>query len=135
MRIEGQSCMILVPRPLASYKYNKPVSYSKYSLGIHYPDSSSMGVVSSPPPAETSADVASFCFDQTGSVQAALHMQVLWQRQLRKGRSQQQGGPSAAGGTRYGCDIWSGGTGYSAVDSPGGSVSRGDCPRHDSFIS
>ena len=28
-----------------------------------------MGVVSSPPPAETSADVASPCFDRTGSVQ------------------------------------------------------------------
>ena len=98
MRIEGQSCMILVPRPLASYKNNKPVSYSKYSLGIHYPDSSSMGVVSSPPPVETSADVAS------GSVQAVLHMLALWQRQLRKGHNQQQadrrqqGGLSAARG-------------------------------------
>ena len=51
-----------------------------------------MGVVSAPPPAETSADVASPWFDQTGSVQAVLHMQVLWQRQLQKGRSQQQGG-------------------------------------------
>ena len=29
---------------------------------------------------------------------------------------------SAAGGTRYGCDIWSGGTDYSAVDSPGGPI-------------
>ena len=48
-----------------------------------------MGVVSSPPPAETSADVASPCFDRTGSVQAVLHMQVLWQRQLQKGRSWQ----------------------------------------------
>ena len=63
-----------------------------------------MGVVSSPRPAETSADVASPCFDWTGSVQAVLHMQVLWQRPLRKGHSRQQGG------TRYGCDIWSGGT-------------------------
>ena len=53
--------MILVPRPLASYK---SVSYSKFSLGIHYADSSSMGVVSSPPPAETSADVASPCFSK-----------------------------------------------------------------------
>ena len=95
--------MILVPRPLASYKYNETLSYSKFSLGIHYADSSSMGVVSSPPPAETSADVASPCFDRTGSVQAVLHMQVLWQRQLQKGHSRQQGG------TRYGCDIWSGG--------------------------
>jgi len=55
--------MILVPRPLASYKYNESVSYSKFSLGVHYVDSSSMGVVSSPRPAETSADVASPCFD------------------------------------------------------------------------
>ena len=52
-------------------------------------------------------------------------MQVLWQRPLRKGHSRQQGG------TRYGCDIWSGGTDYSAVDSPGGPLSRGDCPRRD----
>ena len=111
--------MILVPRPLASYKYNETLSYSKFSLGIHYADSSSMGVMSSPPPAETSADVASPCFDRTGSVQAVLHMQVLWQRQLQKGCSRQQGGPSAAGGTRDGCDIWSGGTDYTAVDSPG----------------
>ena len=36
------------------------------------------------------------------------------------------------GGTRYGCDIWSGGTDYSAVDSPGGPLSRGNCPRRDS---
>ena len=36
------------------------------------------------------------------------------------------------GGTRYGCDIWSGGTNYSAVDSPEGPLFRGDCPRHDS---
>jgi len=50
--------MILVPRQLASYKYNEPALYSKFSLGIHYADSSSMGVVSSPPPAETSDDVA-----------------------------------------------------------------------------
>ena len=35
------------------------------------------------------------------------------------------------GGTRYGCDIWSGGTNYSAVHSPGGPLSRGDCPRRD----
>ena len=41
------------------------------------------------------------------------------------------GGPLAAGGTRYGCDIWSEGTNYSAVDSPGGPLSRGDCPQRD----
>ena len=35
------------------------------------------------------------------------------------------------GGTRYGCDIWSGGTDYSAVDSPGGPLFREDCPRRD----
>jgi len=51
-----------------------------------------MGVVSSPPPAENPADVASPCFDRTGSVPAVLHMQALWQRQLRKGHSWQQGG-------------------------------------------
>ena len=39
------------------------------------------------------------------------------------------------GGTRYGCDIWSGGTDYSAVGSPGGPLSRRDCPRRDSTIS
>ena len=87
--------------------------------------------MSSPPPAETSADVASSCFDRTGSVQAVLHMQVLWQRQLRKGCSRQQGGPSASGETRYSCEIWSRGTDYSAVDSPGGPLSRGDYPQHD----
>ena len=38
------------------------------------------------------------CFDQTGGVQGVLHMQALWQRQLRKVCSRQQGGPSAAGG-------------------------------------
>jgi len=53
--------MILVPRPLASCKYNEPVSYSKFSLGVHYADSFSMGVVSSSRPAETSADVTSPC--------------------------------------------------------------------------
>ena len=111
--------MILVPRPLASCKYNEPVSYSKFSLGIHYADSSSVGVVSSPPPAETSADVASSCFDRTGSVQAVLHMQVLWQKQLQKDHSRQRGDSWQQGGTRYGCKIWSGGTDYSAVDSLG----------------
>ena len=82
-----------------------------------------MGAVSSPPPAETSAEVALPCFDRTGSVPAILHMQALWQRQLRKGCSRQQGGLSAAEddhrqqrGTRYGCDIWSGGADYSAVE-------------------
>jgi len=30
------------------------------------------------------------------------------------------------GWTRYGCNIWSRGTDYSAVDSPGGPLSRGD---------
>ena len=48
-----------------------------------------------------------------------------------RGDHRQQGGPSAAGGTRYGGDIWSGGTDYSAVDSPGGPLSRGECPRCD----
>ena len=44
---------------------------------------------------------------------------------------------SAAGGTvgsrggRYGCGIWARGTDYSAVGSPGGPLSRGDCPRRD----
>ena len=37
--------MILVPRPLVSYKYNEPVLCSKFSLGIHYTDSSYMEVV------------------------------------------------------------------------------------------
>jgi len=96
-----------------------PLSYSKFSLGIHYTDSSSMGVVSSPPPAETSADVASPCIDRTGSVQDVLHMQVLWQRQLQKGHSRQQGG-----------------TGMAAIFGPGGLIFlpwtvRGDCPRCD----
>ena len=36
------------------------------------------------------------------------------------------------GGTRYGGHIWSRGTDYSALDSPGGPLSRGDCPRRDS---
>ena len=97
MRIEGQSCMILVPRPLASCKYNEPVSYSKFSLGVHYADSSSMGVCHLPV-LQRLQHVASPCFDWTGSVQAVLHMQVLWQRQLRKGHSRQQGGPPATGG-------------------------------------
>ena len=67
---------LLVPRLLASCKYDESVSYSKFSLGVHYAidnivdyiiydyaDSSSMGVVSSPRPVETSADVALPCFD------------------------------------------------------------------------
>jgi len=56
------------------------------------------------------------------------HMQMLWQKKLRKGCSRQQGG------TGYSCGIWSGGTDYSAVDSPGGLLSRGDCPRIDRYI-
>ena len=80
-----------------------------------------MGVMSSPPPAETSGDVASSCFVRTGSVQAVLHMQALCQRQLRKGCSRQQGGPGIA------AKFWFGGTDYSAVDSlvAGGPLSRG----------
>jgi len=35
------------------------------------------------------------------------------------------------GEIRYCCDIWSGGTDYSAVDSLGGPLSRGDCPWRD----
>ena len=38
----------------------------------------------------------------------------------------------AAGGTRCSCEIWSRGTDYSVMDSPGGPLSRGDCPQHDS---
>jgi len=39
------------------------------------------------------------------------------------------------GGTRYGCDIWSGGTDYSAVDSLGGGpLSRGDRPQRDRTV-
>jgi len=55
--------------------------------------------VSSPPPDETAADVASSCFYLTGSVQAVLHMQALWQREScekatvgSQGDRQQQGG-------------------------------------------
>jgi len=47
---------------------------------------------------------------------------MLVPRPLRKGRTQQQGG------ARYGCDIWSKGTDYSAVDSRGGTV-HGVCVR------
>ena len=39
------------------------------------------------------------------------------------------------GGTRYGCDIWSRGTDYSAVGSPGEPLLKGDRPRCDSPIS
>ena len=78
-----------------------------------------MGVVSSPCPAETSADVALPCFDRTGSVQAVLHMQVLWQSNCEKAAV------GSRGETKYGCDIWSGGTDYSAVDSPGGTTFKG----------
>ena len=35
-------------------------------------------------------------------------------------------------GTRCSCEIWSRGTDYSVMDSPGGPLSRGDCPQHDS---
>ena len=114
-----------LPRPSACYKYNEPaciVLIPIFTPGIHYADSSSMGVVSSPLPAETSADVASPCFDRTGSVQSA------------------PGGPSAAGG----------GPGMAAIFGPGGPIilphtwtvrgdrfrgPRGDCPRRDSSIS
>ena len=58
---------VLVPRLFSILYTNTP--YSKFSIGIHYADSSSMGVVSSSLPVETSADVASTCFDRTGSVQ------------------------------------------------------------------
>ena len=52
-----------------------------------------MGVVSSPPSAETSADVASPCFDRTGSVQAVLKRQG---RSRQPGDRRQQGGPGMA---------------------------------------
>ena len=51
-----------------------------------------MGVVSSPP-AETSADGASPCFDRTGSVQAVLKRQG---RSRQPGDRRQQGGPGMA---------------------------------------
>ena len=35
------------------------------------------------------------------------------------------------GETWYDCDVWSGKTDYSAVDSPGGPLLREDCPRRD----
>ena len=38
------------------------------------------------------------------------------------------------GGTRYGCDIRSGGTIYSAADGPGGPILKGDYPRRDRLI-
>jgi len=38
------------------------------------------------------------------------------------------------GGTRYSSEIWSGGTDYSAVDSPRELLLRGDCPRRDSSL-
>jgi len=119
--------MILFPAgPLACYNYNEPAPCCMYRIPS-YADSSSMEVVSSPLPVETSADVASPCFDRTGSVQVVLHMPSAVAKAIVK-RPQ-----SAAGGTRYACNIWSGGTDYSAVDSPGGPLSRGDCPRRDSL--
>ena len=79
-------------------------------------------MVSSLPPAKTSADVASSC-DRTGSVQAVLHMQALWQRQLRK-RLQ-----SAARGT-----VGSrGGPGIAAKFGPGGPIILPWAVRGDSF--
>ena len=90
--------------------------------GIHYADPSSMGVVLvlSLPPAESSADVTSTCTDRTGSVQAVLHTQALWQRQLRtvssKGDRRQQGEPGMAvifgPGDRLFCRGQSGGTAF-----------------------
>ena len=119
---------VLIPRP-CSILYTNTL-YSKCSIGIHYADPSSMGVVSSSPPVETSADVASPCFDWTGSVQLVLHMQALWQRQLQKGCSQQRGTVGSRGGP-----------GMAVIFGPGGPIIlpwtvrggpfEGDCPQRD----
>ena len=61
--------------------------------------------------------------------QAVLHTQVLWQ--IAKRPQVAAGGLSAAGRVRYGSDIVSGGTNYSAVDSPGRLLSRGNCQQRD----
>jgi len=53
-------------------------------------------------------------------------MQALWQ--IAKRLQVAAGGPLAAGRARYGSDIVSGGTDYSAVDSL---LSRGDCQQRD----
>jgi len=78
---------------------------------------------------QTSADVASPCFDLTGSVQAVLHMQVLWQK---AGCSRQQGGPSAAGGDQVWLRYLVRGDRLFCRGQSGGPLSRGDCPRRDS---
>ena len=81
--------------------------------------------MSSPPPAETSADVASSCFDRTGSVQAVLHNYASAVAKAIAKRLQ-----SAAGGTIGN----RGGPGIAAKFSPEGPIILlwtvwGDCFR------
>ena len=112
--IGGQSHMILISRLFSILQIQWTCiifQVIRHSASI-MPILLQMGVVWTPPPAESSADVASPCFDRTGSVQPVLHMQVLWQRQLRKGRSWHSRG-----------DYWQqGGPGMAAIFGPGGPI-------------
>jgi len=57
---------------------------------------------------------------------------VLWQRQLWKGHSRQQGGPSAARGDQVWLRYLVRGERLFCRGQSGGPLSRGDCPRRDS---
>ena len=87
-----------------------------------------MGVVSSPLPAETSADVAS-CFD---CVQGCPPHASAVAKAIAKAAVGSRGDRQQQGGTRYGYEIWSGGNYFSAVQS-GWTAFKGDCPWRDSL--
>ena len=135
MRIEGQSCMILVPRPLASCKYNKSVLHSKFSLGVHYADSSSMGLCHLPVLQRLQLMLPHLVLIERAVSRLFSICKCCGKGNCEKATVGSKRDRWQQGGTRYGCDIWSGGTDYSAVDSPGGPLSRGDCPRRDSATS
>ena len=77
--------MILVPRPFSITQiYDEPYCIPNFHSASIMPILLQWEWCHLPL-LQTSSDVASPCFDLTGSVPAVLHMQVLWQRQLRKG--------------------------------------------------
>jgi len=112
--------MILVPTPLSSYKYNEPVSYSKFSLGVpitpiflqwewcHLPLLQRLQLML--PQLVLIEQAVSRLFSKC---------KCCGKGNCKKAAVGSKGDHWQQGGTRYGCDIWSGGTDYSAMDSLG----------------
>jgi len=113
--------MILVPRPLASCKYNKSASFHSASITpillqwewCHLPVLQRLQLM-----------LPYLVLIERAVSRLFSICKCCGKGNCEKATVGSRGDRWQQGGTRYGCDIWS-------VDSPGGPLSRGDCPRRD----